>query len=301
MIYTVTFNPAIDYVVGVDSLKKNSVNRASSENIYFGGKGINVSMILHELEVPSVALGFVAGFTGEAIENGLRSSGMNTDFIKLSNGFSRINVKINSSGETELNGNGPFVSDDEKDRMLAKFDALTKGDILILAGSVPASLPADIYETILKKVADKEVITVVDATKNLLLNCLKYRPFLIKPNNFELEEMFEVSINSDDEIIFYAKKLQELGACNVLVSMAENGAILLDCDGNIHKMEAPKGEVINSVCAGDSMLAGFIAGYLDKNDYSYALKLGSATGSATAFSYGLGKRADIDRIMAEIS
>ncbi len=184
--------------------------------------------------------------------------------------------------------------------MLQKFDTLNSGDVLILAGSVPASLPSDIYETILKKVSSKNVITVVDATKNLLLNTLKYKPFLIKPNNFELEEIFEVKMTSDDDIIFYAKKLQEMGAYNVLVSMAENGAILLDSNGKIHKMDAPKGEVINSVCAGDSMLAGFIAGYFEKKDYDYALKLGSATGSATAFSYGLAKRADIDKVLAEI-
>lgn len=299
MIYTVTFNPAIDYVVHTKEFIQGTVNRSQGEQIYFGGKGINVSIVLRELGIPSVALGFTAGFTGEAIENGLSAMGIVTDFVRLSKGSSRINVKIKSAEETELNGQGPHISGQELDELYKKLDSLSAGDTLILAGSIPSSLPSDIYENIMERMADKSIRIVVDATKELLLNTLKYRPFLIKPNNFELGELFGVSLGDDDDIKKYASKLQKKGARNVLVSMAENGAILLDENGDYHRCGVCRGEVVNSVGAGDSMLAGFIAG-LEKGDHDYALKLGTAAGGATTFSEALATGEDILRLMEEL-
>ena len=299
MIYTVTFNPAIDYVVRTPELKTGQVNRSEGEQMFFGGKGINVSIVLGELGVRSAALGFVAGFTGEAIENGLAKMGINTDFVRLKNGNSRINVKIKSSEETEINGQGPDISGDELAQLFAKLDKLEDGDTLILAGSIPSSLPSDIYEKILQRLSGRDIRTVVDATKELLLNTLKYRPFLIKPNNFELGELFGVTLESDDDIMHYAKKLQEMGARNILVSMAENGAILLDESGNFHRCGVCKGTVVNSVGAGDSMLAGFIAGK-EKGDDDYALRLGTAAGGATTFSEGLATGEEIMRLIEEL-
>ena len=299
MIYTVTFNPAIDYVVRTPELKTGQVNRSDGEQMFFGGKGINVSIVLGELGVRSAALGFVAGFTGEAIENGLAKMGINTDFVRLKNGNSRINVKIKSSEETEINGQGPDISGDELAQLYAKLDKLEDGDTLILAGSIPSSLPSDIYEKILQRLTGRDIRTVVDATKELLLNTLKYRPFLIKPNNFELGELFGVTLESDDDIMHYAKKLQEMGARNILVSMAENGAILLDESGNFHRCGVCKGTVVNSVGAGDSMLAGFIAGK-EKGDDDYALRLGTAAGGATTFSEGLATGEEIMRLIEEL-
>jgi len=299
MIYTVTFNPAIDYVVRTPELKTGQVNRSEGEQMFFGGKGINVSIVLGELGVRSAALGFVAGFTGEAIENGLAKMGINTDFVRLKNGNSRINVKIKSSEETEINGQDPDISGDELAQLFAKLDKLEDGDTLILAGSIPSSLPSDIYEKILQRLSGRDIRTVVDATKELLLNTLKYRPFLIKPNNFELGELFGVTLESDDDIMHYAKKLQEMGARNILVSMAENGAILLDESGNFHRCGVCKGTVVNSVGAGDSMLAGFIAGK-EKGDDDYALRLGTAAGGATTFSEGLATGEEIMRLIEEL-
>ena len=299
MIYTVTFNPAIDYVVRTPELKTGQVNRSEGEQMFFGGKGINVSIVLGELGVRSAALGFVAGFTGEAIENGLAKMGINTDFVRLKNGNSRINVKIQSSEETEINGQGPDISGDELAQLYAKLDKLEDGDTLILAGSIPSSLPSDIYEKILQRLSGRDIRTVVDATKELLLNTLKYRPFLVKPNNFELGELFGVTLESDDDIMHYAKKLQEMGARNILVSMAENGAILLDESGNFHRCGVCKGTVVNSVGAGDSMLAGFIAGK-EKGDDDYALRLGTAAGGATTFSEGLATGEEIMRLIEEL-
>lgn len=297
MIYTVTFNPAIDYVVKTGSLKPGSVNRTEKEQIFFGGKGINVSIILKELGIDSKALGFVAGFTGSAIEEGIKSQGISTDFVHLDSGFSRINVKIRSDEETELNGQGPVINEQSINELFKKLNALESGDILVLAGSIPNTLPDDIYKKIICHLDGKGIRFVVDATKSLLLNVLKYKPFLIKPNNFELEDIFNVKLNSTDDIITYAKKLKELGACNVLVSRAENGAILIDDEDNIHIIGAPQGQVLNSVGAGDSMLAGFIAGFTSKNSYEYSLKLGTAAGSATAFSEGLADKKLISEIL----
>jgi 1-phosphofructokinase len=299
MVYTVTFNPAIDYVVRTDEMKVGSVNRSKSEEIYFGGKGINVSIVLSELGIESKALGFVAGFTGEAIEKGVAEKGIETDFVHLENGFSRINVKIKSGDETELNGQGPVIDDKALEELFAKLDGLKDGDTIVLAGSIPNTLPSDIYEKILERLSDRKIKTVVDATKDLLMNVLKYKPFLIKPNNHELGEMFGVTLTTNDEIAHYAAKLKEMGAKNVLVSMAGDGALLLDENGKTHICGVCKGEVKNSVGAGDSMVAGFIAGS-QEGDYDYALKLGTATGGATAFSDGLATKDEIYRLLEQL-
>lgn len=300
MIYTVTFNPAIDYVVHTDDMQVGAVNRSRQEEVYFGGKGINVSVVLHELGLASKALGFVAGFTGEAIEQGLRADGIETDFIHLEKGFSRINVKIKSGEETELNGQGPEIPEDKLRQLFDQLERVQDGDTIILAGSIPASLPADVYEQILRHLSGKQVRAVVDATRDLLVNVLKYKPFLIKPNNFELGEIFGVPLKDDvDEIVRYAGKLQEMGARNVLVSMAGDGAVLLDENGGVHACGVCKGTVKNSVGAGDSMVAGFVAG-CETGDYDYALKLGTATGGATAFSEGLAKKELIDELLQQL-
>lgn len=300
MIYTVTFNPAIDYIMHPSEMTLGMVNRSKYEEIYFGGKGINVSVILSELGIKSKALGFVAGFTGDAIENAVRQKGIDTDFVHLKNGYSRINVKIKSDEESELNGQGPDISDGELDEFFSKLDMINDGDTIILAGSIPGTLPADIYEKILRRLSDRNVKAVVDATNDLLKNVLKYRPFLVKPNNFELGEMFGVELTTNEEIAEYAGKLKEMGAVNVLVSMAGDGALLLDENGKIHTCGVCSGTVKNSVGAGDSMVAGFVAGS-EKSDYDYALKLGTAAGGATAFSEGLAQRDDIFRLLEQLN
>lgn len=305
MIYTVTFNPAIDYVVHTNEISVGGVNRSKSEEIYFGGKGINVSMVLSELGVKSKALGFVAGFTGDAIEKGVAEKGVETDFVHLENGFSRINVKIKSESqtgsctETELNGQGPKIDGKALNALFEKLDGLDRGDTIVLAGSIPASMPADIYEKILERLQNKNIKAVVDATKDLLMNVLKYKPFLIKPNNHELGEMFGVTLKTNAEIETYARKLKEMGAQNVLVSMAGDGALLLDANGKVHVCGVCKGTVKNSVGAGDSMVAGFVAGS-EQGDYEYALKLGTAAGGATAFSDGLAVRTLIDELLKQL-
>lgn len=299
MIYTVTFNPAIDYVVHIDELQVDCVNRSQSEEVYFGGKGINVSIVLSELGIKSKALGFVAGFTGNAIERGVQEKGVETDFIHLTEGFSRINVKIKSDKETELNGQGPKISGEAIELLFEKLDKLKDGDTLVLAGSIPNTLPSDIYEKILVRLSNKKIKAVVDATNQLLMNVLKYKPFLVKPNNFELGEMFGVELKTKDEIIKYAKKLKDMGAVNVLISMAGDGAVLVDGYGNVHTCNACKGQVKNSVGAGDSMVAGFIAG-AESGDYEYALKLGTAAGGATAFSNGLAEKEEIQKLLMQI-
>lgn len=297
MIYTVTFNPALDYVIRMESLKLGTVNRSSAEAVYYGGKGINVSTVLKNIGVDSVALGFVAGFTGKEIEDGVKNMGVATDFIKLPEGMSRINVKIKAEQETEINGQGPAISMEQVEKLFEKLDRLERGDCLVLAGTIPASLPSDIYEQIMDRLKDKEIRIVVDATKDLLLNVLKYHPFLIKPNNHELGEMFGVVLKTDEEIVEYAKKLQERGARNVLISMAGDGAILLTETKEVYKMGVPKGTVVNSVGAGDSMVAGFVASYFKEHDYLKALKFGTATGSATAFSEGLATMDKVEELL----
>lgn len=299
MIYTVTFNPAIDYVMRTEQLTAGTVNRAVSEELYFGGKGINVSAVLAELGVPSRALGFTAGFTGDAIAQGVQAMGVEADFVKLSSGNSRINVKIKSGAETELNGRGPDIPTEALSEFFAKLDALRDGDTIVLAGSVPPSLSSDIYERILSQLSDRDILTVVDAEKDLLLSALKYRPFLIKPNDTELGSIFGAEISSPEEAAGYAEKLRSMGARNVLVSMAEKGAILLDEAGQLHSCGACKGTLRNSVGAGDSMLAGFMAGFAE-GGFDKALKLGTACGGATAFSEGLAKKELIFELLQQL-
>ncbi len=287
MIYTVTFNPSLDYVVQVEHFQGDAVNRTSEEHVYPGGKGNNVAVIASNLGMKSRALGFKAGFTGAAMEQMLQEFGCDTDFIALEEGVTRINVKVKkvkSDDEFEINGQGPRIPDEKIRQLYEKLDALESGDVLVLSGSIPNTLPDDMYERIMERLAGTGVRISVDATKDLLMNVLKYHPFLIKPNNHELGEMFGVTLESDDEIAEYARKLQEMGARNVLVSMAGDGAILVTEVGSVLKQLPPAGEVVNSVGAGDSMVAGFLAGYLKTGSYEEALKLGTAAGSATAFT-----------------
>ena len=300
MIYTVTFNPALDYIVFLDDMKLGDINRATRESIFYGGKGINVSTILNTLGLETTALGFVAGFTGKAIEEGLASLGIHTDFIHLPEGNSRINVKVKHGDETEINGQGPVITDEAIEALFAKLDTLTEDDILVLAGSIPNTLPEDIYEKILARLEEKRIRIAVDATKDLLLNVLKYHPFLIKPNNHELGEMFHTVCKTKDDIEHYAKELQKMGARNVLISMAGDGAILITEEGETIQMGTPKGKVINSVGAGDSMVAGFLAGYLKNGSYEEALKTGTAAGSATAFSEGLASLEVFHKMMEQL-
>lgn len=302
MIYTVTFNPAIDYVVRLDAaLTPGMLNRSTGEACYFGGKGINVSNVLRVLGIPTTALGFIAGFTGEGLEKGLKEQGLNTDLIRLEQGMTRINVKVKGTQETEINGMGPVIDQKAMAQLYARLDTLTQNDILVLSGSIPGCLSADTYEKIMARLADKMVSIAVDATGALLLKALPYRPFLIKPNHHELAELFDMPAETDDQIIACARKLRDMGAQNVLVSMAGDGALLVDQQDNVHRIGCPKGKVVNSVGAGDSMVAGFLAGWLQTGDYSYALKLGTAAGSATAFSMGLAEKSLIDQLLESIS
>ena len=294
MIYTVTFNPALDYVVRVDHFKLGEVNRTAEENIFYGGKGINVSAVLANLGYESRALGFVAGFTGEEIERGAKRLGFESDFIHVEKGMSRINVKLKSGQESEINGMGPEITQGDVDKLFEKLEYLKEGDVIVLSGSIPSSIDRGIYERILAKLQGRGILAVVDAEKELLLNVLKYHPFLIKPNNHELGDMFGTVLESREEISEYAGRLQKMGTANVLVSMAGDGSLLVTEDGQVCRMGAARGKVKNSVGAGDSMVAGFLAGYLEKGDYSHALRLGTAAGGATAFSDGLGTR---ERIM----
>ncbi|MBQ1685214.1 MAG: 1-phosphofructokinase [Clostridia bacterium] len=299
MIYTVTLNPSIDYVVHIDKLVNGITNRTTGEEYYFGGKGINVSHVLAELDLDSTALGFVAGFTGEAIEKGTRHPRITTDFIHLKEGISRINVKIKSEEETEINGQGPHIGDEALAAFMDKTDGIRDGDTLILSGSIPKTMPDDVYERILERVKDRSIRIVVDATKKLLVNSLKYRPFLIKPNRQEISEIFGAEVKDEQTTLFYARKLQEMGAKNVLVSLGGDGAMLLDETGAVHKEGVIKGKVLNTVGSGDSMVAGFVAGCIKNNDYAYALRLGSACGNATAFLDGLATREKIDELMKQ--
>ena len=290
MIYTLTVNPAIDYTVSVENFTLGRVNRTLSEQIFIGGKGINVSCVLNNLGVKSTALGFAAGFTGEAIVNGLEKLGVKTDFVMLQNGASRINVKLKAEHETEINGQGPHIPNDKLKELFDKIDGINSSDMLVLAGSVPNTLPKDIYQQIMRRLSEKDVRFVVDATGELLKNCLAYEPFLIKPNNFELSEIIGKQLVTDEQIADGARQLQKMGAKNVLVSMAANGALLLTENGDVHRIGIVKGKTVNSVGAGDSMVAGFLAGYTETGDYEYALKLGTAAGGATALSPWLGER-----------
>lgn len=301
MVYTVTFNPALDYVVFVNNMKFRAVNRIEKELVQAGGKGINVSMVLAELGVKSKAMGFVAGFTGAAIEQSVAEHGIETDFVHLDSGLSRINIKLKSDGETELNANGPVISDMALKELFERFEKLSEGDILVLAGSVPNSLPQDIYQMILEYVSAKKVRTVVDASGDLLTNTLKYRPYLIKPNLDELAGIFGERPDSKEEILEYAAQLQEMGAQNVLVSMAGDGSLLLDAQGEVFYCAACEGTVVNSVGAGDAMVAGFVSGMLDNDvDQEYALLLGTAAGGATAFTEGIADKTQIIEQMKKL-
>ena len=300
MIYTVTFNPAIDYVVHFDRLVPGEINRNEAEEFQFGGKGINVSNVLRTLGFDTVALGFVAGFIGEGFEKGLAEMGLKTDLIHVREGMTRINVKVKAAEETEINGIGPVITEADMEKLYEKLDKIGPEDVLVLSGSIPKCLPGDTYERIMARLDGRGIPIAVDATKDLLVNVLKYHPFLIKPNNHELGEIFGKVLKTDEEIADCARKLQELGGRNILVSMAGAGALLLDEKGQVHRIGCPKGKVLNSVGAGDSMVAGFLAGWLGKGDYDYALKLGTATGSATAFSIGLAEKPLIEQLLATL-
>ena len=301
MIYTVTFNPALDYIVRLDSFAAGVINRVNYEQVLGGGKGINVSIVLGNMGIKSTALGFLAGFTGEEIKRQLEGFGVAHDFVQLDNGFSRINVKVKADKETEINGQGPKISEAAQAELFAKLDKLVEGDTLVLAGSIPNTLPDDIYERIMERLDGKGIRVVVDAEKGLLLKVLKYHPFLIKPNNHELGDMFGVKLTTDEEIVTYAKKLQEQGARNVLISMAGDGAILLTEDGRHFKSPAPKGKLVNSVGAGDSMVAGFLTGCHEKpEDMEHAFYMGVATGSASAFSENLATREEAEALYKSI-
>ena len=299
MIYTVTLNPSIDYIVHMDGLTLGITNRTVSEEYYYGGKGINVSCVLAELDLDSTAIGFTAGFTGEAIEKGIKNERITTEFIRLKSGMSRINIKIKAGEETEINGQGPDISTEELEQLMQKLDDIKDGDTLVLAGSIPSTLPDDVYEKMLERIDGKAVRIVVDATKKLLLNSLKYHPFLIKPNRQELSEIFGVEVKSEEDTERYAKELQKMGARNVLISLGGEGAMLIDEYGQKHKAGVLKEKVINTVGSGDSMVAGFVAGYEKEQSYPFALKLGSVCGNATAFLPGLATKEKINELLTK--
>lgn len=302
MVYTITFNPALDYILQVENFEIGKINRTATEKILPGGKGLNVSTVLNNLEIESTALGFIAGFTGEKLQEQLKNIGIKTEFIKVEKGITRINVKINSKEETAINANGPLITNEDIEQLLGKIKKIQKQDIVVLAGNIPKGINKNIYEKICQELKEKQVTFIVDATRELLLNILKYNPFLIKPNKEELEETFNIKIQTKEEIIKYAKKLQELGAKNVLISLGGEGAILVTENEKTYFSKAPKGKVINTVGAGDSMVAGFIAGIKQKNkesrdkiedNFEYALKMGIATGSASAFSDNLATKEEV--------
>lgn len=297
MVYTVTFNPSLDYIVDVKDFKTGLVNRSSGEKLLPGGKGINVSIVLNNLGIENQALGFVAGFTGETLKTFLEEKSINTGFIQIENGMTRINVKLRSNEESEINGQGPIIDSAHIDELYEKLDKLRSDDILVLAGSIPASMPKTIYYDIMYRLQNKKIKVIVDATNELLLNVLPLKPFMVKPNNHELGEIFGVEITSKDDVIKYGKQLLDKGAKNVLVSMAGDGAVLIAEDGQIYQSEAPKGKVVNSVGAGDSMVAGFIAGYLEQKSYRKAFQMGVCTGSASAFSENLATRAEVEMLL----
>lgn len=297
MIYTVTFNPSLDYIVTVKNFQTGMVNRTVDEIIYPGGKGINVSMVLKNLGFDNTALGFMAGFTGDEICRLLEEKGVKADFIHVEKGVSRINVKLRSNEESEINGMGPAIMQKDIKKLYEKLDQLQDGDGLVLAGSIPSVMPESMYMDIMKHLEKKKLNIAVDATKDLLVNVLPYHPFLIKPNNHELGEIFGVTITDKDDVVKYAKKLKERGARNVLISMAGDGAVLVTEDGQEFRAEAPKGELKNSVGAGDSMVAGFLAGYLSTGSYADAFKMGVCTGSASAFSEELATKAEVQALL----
>ena len=300
LIYTLTLNPSIDYVVHLDSFISGMTNRTIAESYCIGGKGINVSCILSELGIKSTAWGFTAGFTGDEIEKALVKKGIYSEFIRLKNGISRINIKIKADEESEINGQGPHITDEELQQLLLMTDRISDGDTVVLAGSIPKTVADDIYERILAKLKNRNIMTVVDATGKLLLNCLKYEPFLIKPNRQEISEIFSAKIENFEEIEIYAKKLMQMGARNVIVSLGGDGAFLFAEDGKIYHSGTLEEKVLDTVGSGDSMVAGFVAGFEQTGDYGYALKLGTACGNATAFSQGLAKKEKIYEVLEKL-
>ena len=300
MFYTVTLNPALDYILQVDDFGIGKINRTKTEKILPGGKGLNVSMVLKNLEIDTVAIGFIAGFTGDELRKQMEQKGVKTEFIKVQNGITRINVKISSNQETALNGIGPDIDEKDIEELLQKINEITSDDLVILSGNIPKSIPKNIYPIICDILEKNNVTFVVDATRELLIDVLKYKPFLIKPNKEELEETFKVKITTKDELVTYAKKLQDMGAQNVLISLGGDGAILLNKEGKVYYSKSPKGKVINTVGAGDSMVAGFLAGYKKTKDYEQAFKMGIATGSASAFSMDLATAKEVEDLLKDI-
>lgn len=300
MIYTVTFNPSLDYIVSVDNFRLGLTNRTDSELLLPGGKGINVSVVLMNLGIESTALGFVAGFTGEEVIRRLEQMGVKNGFIRLEEGFTRINLKLKSIDGTEINGQGPAIGEETAGLLMKKLNTLGKGDVLFLSGSIPASMPDDAYRKIMEMLDGKDIMIAVDATGHLLMNVLEYRPFLIKPNNHELGEIFETELKTRESVIPYGRKLQEMGARNVLVSMAGEGAVLIAENGEVYDTPAPEGKLVNGVGAGDSMVAGFMAGYMERHDYGHAFRMGVAAGSASAFSENLATKQEIEAVYSKL-
>ena len=300
MIYTVTLNPSIDYVVEVNELTAGEIMRTKAEDLIFGGKGINVSSMLAQLGMKSCALGFIAGFTGDALEQGVAAMGIQPDFLKVEQGFTRINVKVHAQEESEINGQGPQIRYTHLEQLIKKLDRLKKDDILVLSGNVPCSIPQDIYADIMQHLQGSGICVCVDARQEALMSTLVYHPFLIKPNHKELAEMFEVELSSREDLLVYAKELQAMGARNVLVSMAEQGALLLTETQEVYHAPACRGKVVNSVGAGDSMVAGFLYGYLREQSYAAALRYGTACGSASAFSKGIADRETVEELLVQL-
>ena len=297
MIYTVTFNPAIDYIVSMVDFSFGKTNRITQEKIRPGGKGINVSTVLTNLNIENTALGFLAGFTGTEIKRLCIEAGIHCNFITLSTGTNRINIKLKDYDGTELNGAGPVIRSQELDALMEQLHKLQPGDTLILAGSIPSSLPSDIYQRIMEELHNKDVKIVVDATKELLLKCLPYGPFLIKPNKHELEEIFEVTITTKKEALHYARKLQELGAGNVCVSLSGDGAVFVSETGECFEADVPPGKLVNAVGSGDSMIAGFLAGWESSGSYKKAFYMAVAAGSASAYSEELATKEEIEKLL----
>lgn len=300
MIYTVTFNPSLDYIVSVKDFKLGLTNRTDSELMLPGGKGINVSIVLKNLGIDNTALGFVAGFTGKEVVKRLEKFGVKNGFLEIPEGFTRINVKLKCIDGTEINGQGPSISEEKIEQLMTRLDEMGEGDVLFLSGSIPASMPDDIYQKIMERLKDKGVLISVDATQELLLKVLPYHPFLIKPNNHELGEIFGVELRTRESVVPYGKKLQEMGAENVLISMAGEGAVLIASDGQVYDAPAPKGILKNGVGAGDSMVAGFMAGWLERKEYRHAFHMGVAAGSASAFSEQLAVKEEIDQVYEQV-
>ena len=300
MVYTVTFNPSVDYIVSVNDFELGMTNRTASELMLPGGKGINVSIVLGNLGIANIALGFMAGFTGDEIVRMLEQAGVQSDFIKLEHGISRINLKLKNIDGTEINGQGPDIGQQQIDQLMGKLDQLNTDDVLVLAGSIPSSMPDDIYQRILERIQGRGVLTVVDATRDLLVKVLPYHPFLVKPNNHELGDIFGVKLSTREEVVPYGKKLRDMGAQNVLISMAGEGAVLIAADGQCLEAPAPKGKLVNGVGAGDSMVAGFLTGWLEEKEYAHAFCMGIAAGSASAFSENLATKDEVMQVLKQV-